>query len=75
MYLAEDRVLCFEIVAKPNANWVLKYVKSAIGETDCPDTFPEFIGQRRRWLNGSFFAAVSEGTMHIGHKLTRSSTP
>lgn len=58
MYLAEDRVLCFEIVAKPKANWVLKYVKSAVGETDAPDTIPEFIGQRRRWLNGSFFAAV-----------------
>ncbi|KAL7420606.1 Chitin synthase, class 6 [Cryptotrichosporon argae] len=45
-------------IAKPKANWVLKYVKSAVGETDCPDTIPEFIGQRRRWLNGSFFAAV-----------------
>lgn len=44
--------------AKPGHNWVLKYVKSAVGETDCPDTIPEFIGQRRRWLNGSFFAAV-----------------
>lgn len=27
MYLAEDRILCFELVAKKNANWVLKYVK------------------------------------------------
>lgn len=58
MYLAEDRILCFEIVAKPKANWVLKFVKAAVGETDCPDTIPEFIAQRRRWLNGSFFAAV-----------------
>ncbi|OCF44366.1 chitin synthase [Kwoniella heveanensis CBS 569] len=58
MYLAEDRILCFEIVAKKKANWVLKFVKSAVGETDCPDTIPEFIAQRRRWLNGSFFAAV-----------------
>ncbi|WWC62821.1 chitin synthase 1 [Kwoniella dejecticola CBS 10117] len=57
-YLAEDRILCFEIVAKKKANWVLKFVKSAVGETDCPDTIPEFIAQRRRWLNGSFFAAV-----------------
>ncbi|KIJ49461.1 glycosyltransferase family 2 protein [Sphaerobolus stellatus SS14] len=58
MYLAEDRILCFELVAKKNANWVLSYVKNAIGETDVPDSLAEFIGQRRRWLNGSFFAAV-----------------
>ncbi|KIR31043.1 chitin synthase [Cryptococcus deuterogattii MMRL2647] len=45
-------------MAKPKANWVLKFVKAAVGETDCPDTIPEFIAQRRRWLNGSFFAAV-----------------
>ncbi|KAI8367233.1 chitin synthase 1 [Choanephora cucurbitarum] len=58
MYLAEDRILCFELVAKKHQKWVMKYVKSAFGETDCPDQLPEFISQRRRWLNGSFFAAV-----------------
>lgn len=26
--------------------------------TSIPDTVPEFISQRRRWLNGAFFAAV-----------------
>lgn len=57
-YLAEDRILCWELVAKRGHNWVLKYVKSAWGETDVPDQVPEFISQRRRWLNGSFFAAV-----------------
>jgi len=74
MYLAEDRILCWELVAKRNERWVLKYVKAATGETDVPgklsraqiipvtnrnlDTVPEFISQRRRWLNGAFFAAV-----------------
>ncbi|KAI9693135.1 MAG: Chitin synthase, class 2 [Bathelium mastoideum] len=58
MYLAEDRILCWELVAKRNERWVLKYVKSATGETDVPDAVPEFISQRRRWLNGAFFAAV-----------------
>ncbi|KAF1849058.1 glycosyltransferase family 2 protein [Cucurbitaria berberidis CBS 394.84] len=58
MYLAEDRILCFELVSKRNCHWILQYVKSATGETDVPTTMSEFISQRRRWLNGSFFAAV-----------------
>ncbi|KAG8979485.1 hypothetical protein FRC05_008474 [Tulasnella sp. 425] len=58
MYLAEDRILCFELVAKAKASWVLKYVQSAVGETDVPDSLAEFIAQRRRWLNGSLFAAT-----------------
>jgi chitin synthase len=58
MYLAEDRILCWELVAKRNERWILKYVKGCKGETDVPDTVPEFISQRRRWLNGAFFAAV-----------------
>lgn len=58
MYLAEDRILCWELVAKRNERWVLKFVRKATGETDVPDTVPEFISQRRRWLNGAFFAAV-----------------
>ncbi len=58
MYLAEDRILCWELVAKKNESWVLKYVKNATGETDVPDSLPEFISQRRRWLNGALFAAL-----------------
>ncbi|KAK5658209.1 hypothetical protein OQA88_2184 [Cercophora sp. LCS_1] len=58
MYLAEDRILCWELVAKRGERWVLKYVKGCTGETDVPDTVPEFVSQRRRWLNGAFFAAV-----------------
>lgn len=58
MYLAEDRILCFELVTKRGEAWVLKYVKNAKAETDVPNALPEFISQRRRWLNGSFFAMV-----------------
>lgn len=58
MYLAEDRILCFELVAKKNCHWILQYVKGATGETDVPTEVDDFIKQRRRWLNGSFFAAV-----------------
>ena len=58
MYLAEDRILCWELVAKRDAKWVLKYVKEATGETDVPEDVSEFISQRRRWLNGAMFAAI-----------------
>lgn len=44
---------------------ILKYVKGAIGETDVPDRLPEFISQRRRWLNGSFFASAY-AIAHVG---------
>ncbi|KAJ3282861.1 Chitin synthase, class 1 [Borealophlyctis nickersoniae] len=56
LYLAEDRILCFELVAKKNANWTLHYVSRAAADTDVPDSVPEFLSQRRRWLNGSLFA-------------------
>jgi chitin synthase len=40
MYLAEDRILCWELVAKRGEQWVLKFVKSAVGETDVPGQLP-----------------------------------
>ncbi|KAF8915913.1 putative chitin synthase [Mucidula mucida] len=58
MFLAEDRILCFELVAKKNDRWVLTYVKPSKAETDVPEEAVELIGQRRRWLNGSFAASV-----------------
>ncbi|KAF9527275.1 glycosyltransferase family 2 protein [Crepidotus variabilis] len=71
-----QRILCFELVAKANCNWVLKYVKGAVGETDVPDALPEFISQRRRWLNGSFFAATyaiahTSQILRSGHSFPR----
>merc|ERR1711939_1081289 len=36
MFLAEDRILCFELVAKAGSKWHLTYVKASKGETDVP---------------------------------------
>jgi len=57
-YLAEDRILCFELVSKKHEKWTLKYIKEAKAITDVPTGISEFISQRRRWLNGSFFASL-----------------
>jgi chitin synthase len=66
-YLAEDRILCFEIFNKRKNDWLLRYVKEAKAETDAPDNFGGFLNQvslffnkkRRRWLNGSLFSFIS----------------
>ncbi|KAI0170536.1 chitin synthase [Pestalotiopsis sp. NC0098] len=54
MFLAEDRILCFELSVKSGQKWHLSYIKAAKGETDVPEGAAEFLSQRRRWLNGSF---------------------
>ncbi|KAF4721625.1 Chitin synthase, class 2 [Perkinsus olseni] len=58
MYLAEDRILALELVCSRTAANVLRYVKGSVAVTDVPDTCAALIKQRRRWLNGSFFAQL-----------------
>ncbi|UPL03267.1 hypothetical protein LCI18_014201 [Fusarium solani-melongenae] len=46
-------------------NIFLHYIKAAKGETDVPEGATEFLGQRRRWLNGAFTASPYSLT-HFG---------
>ena len=74
MFLAEDRILCFELVAKAGSKWHLTYVKASKAETDVPEGASEFIGQRRRWLNGSFAASIY-ALMHFGRLFKSGHSP
>ena len=67
MFLAEDRILCFELVAKAGCKWTLTYVKPSKAETDVPETAVELIGQRRRWLNGSFAASIVRVVLNLSN--------
>lgn len=58
IYLAEDRILCFELVTKGGNKCHLNCVKSAKAETDTPVSMADFITQRRRRLNGTFTSTV-----------------
>ena len=58
MYLAEDRIMWHEIICRFKENYILNYVPGAKWLTDPPLTLTELIKQRRRWFNGSFFAAL-----------------
>jgi chitin synthase len=63
--------LCFELVAKAKDRWTLTYVKPSKAETDVPESAAELIGQRRRWLNGSFAASVVSIFSALVHLLLR----
>ncbi|BGP14920.1 hypothetical protein JCM10213v2_002875 [Rhodosporidiobolus nylandii] len=62
MFLAEDRILCSELIFKRDRGWVLRYINTAKASTDVPSSIAEFISQRRRWTNGAFFAALYSTT-------------
>jgi chitin synthase len=56
MYLAEDRILCLEIYSRIGKSYNLKYIPDAVGEVDPITSLSGMLGQRKRWINGSWFA-------------------
>jgi chitin synthase len=58
MFLAEDRILCVEILARRGRRWLLSFVSDAAADTDAPTTLVQLIKQRRRWINGAFYAQI-----------------
>lgn len=58
MFLAEDRILAFELIGKAGAKWHSKVITDAQAETDVPENMVDFITQRRRWLNGALSSTV-----------------
>ena len=57
MYLAEDRIMCLEIIVKENNDYLLAYIPGCRALTGAPTDLISFIRQRRRWINGSIFAS------------------
>ncbi len=56
--MAEDRILCLALFAKKGANYLLKYIPDAEAYTDPVKNLLALMNQRRRWINGSWFALV-----------------
>jgi len=54
MFLAEDRILGYEIISRKDSGWQLAYVPEVIAITDTCDSLTELFHQRRRWINSSF---------------------
>lgn len=53
MYLAEDRIMCLGIHA---LGYDLHYLPDAESTVDPVTSLTRLLGQRRRWINGSWFA-------------------
>jgi chitin synthase len=53
MFLAEDRILCMGLHTK---GYNLLYLPDAFSEVDPIKSLHSLFGQRKRWINGSFFA-------------------
>ncbi len=53
VYLAEDRILCMGIHKR---GFEMAYLPDAYANVDPIKTVHGLLGQRKRWINGSYFA-------------------
>lgn len=56
MYLAEDRILCLKIYCRYGKSYKLSFIPSAKSVVDPVTHLIGLLGQRRRWINGSWYA-------------------
>ena len=54
MFLAEDRIIGWNMVTNPHHNWRLAHLCSVVTVTDSCESLQELLRQRRRWINGAF---------------------
>ena len=69
IYLAEDRIMAFNILAHKKRAYSLWFVPSSTATTDVPNHMPELVRQRRRWQNGAVFN-LAHYLLHVGRHFT-----
>ncbi len=58
LYLAEDRIMCLEVLTHQGQRNKLAFVPGSTALTDPPTSVADLLRQRRRWINGSNFAQL-----------------
>ena len=59
MCLAEDQMLTFEVMTKQGCKFITKYLPDSVAQTDPVKTLPVLMKQRKRWINGSWYANLN----------------
>jgi chitin synthase len=57
-FLAEDRIMCLEILTKEGYNYLLRFIPGAKALTDPPMSLIQLLKQRRRWYNGTIVSTI-----------------
>ena len=60
-YLTEDRIIARALLTSTShRNWRTVSVDTGNARVDVPSSMPEFIMQRRRWINGDLYSTLNE---------------